>query len=198
MNEIITLDIYYLSYYFLAIFAASFAIPTGAMIIIVSFASVATGLADISLLVCLALTATILGDYSAYLAANYFKKWLDGRIGKVRWLKNKFDSVNDIFQLYGGYAIFLTRFALSGLGPYVNFFSGLRNLSQRLFLKAVVSGEFIYVSLFISIGYFFSETWQAVVLIVRDYTLAAALVFIGALIAYRLIRLLSKVMKFGN
>lgn len=192
MNDIISLDAYYLLYYFVAIFAASFAIPTGAMIIIVSFASVAAGLADLSILVILGLFATISGDYLAYLAASYFKKRLDGYVKRVAWLKNKSDLTGNIFQKYGGYTVFLTRFAISGLGPYVNLFSGLRSLPKSLFLKAVVGGEIIYIAIFVSVGYFFSETWQSVILIVKDYTVLAVLVAIGLAVSYRLGRLLLK------
>jgi len=192
MSDIISLDVYYLLYYFFAIFVASFAVPTGAMIMIVSFASIATGLTDLALLGTLAFVATVSGDYSAYLVAKYFKVRFDGYINRIMWLKSKIHLVSKVFQKYGGYTVFLTRFALSGLGPYVNLFSGLRDLPKKLFLQAVMSGEIIYVSMFIFVGYFFSETWQAVVLIVKAYTMFAVLIGLGIVITTRLTKFLLK------
>jgi membrane-associated protein len=192
MSDIISLDIYYLLYYFIAIFAASFALPTGAMILIVSFASIAVGFTDLAILGSLALAATVLGDFSAYSVAKYFKKRLDGYIDRFVWLGNKIDKIGVIFQKYGRYTVFLSRFAFSGLGPYVNLFSGLRALPKRLFLQAMIAGEIIYVALFMSVGYFFRETWQMVVLIVKDYTVSMVLVVLGIFIALRLVKLLLK------
>lgn len=190
MSAIFALDIYYLTSFFLAIFAASFALPTGAIVVIVSFASVASGWSDISLLILLSLLATISGDYSAYLVARYFRKNINSIIEDVNWIKIKKAKVEKLFDEYGGLSIFLTRFLFSGIGPYVNFFSGLQNMSRWEFLKAVVAGEIIYCFTYLFIGYFFRDTWQGVMITAQDYAVVISLSLVGIIIIYRIVKLL--------
>jgi membrane-associated protein len=137
----------------------------------------------------LSLAATITGDYSAYLAANYFKKPLDVYIEKKSWIKSNIKRADNTFKKYGLLTIFFTRFAFSGTGPYVNILSGLRGLRKWGFLKAVIAGEIIYTLIFVSVGYFFRETWQAVIIIIKDYTAFAVLLLLGLFIFYRIIKL---------
>lgn len=192
MNEIFSLDIYYLASFFAALFAASFAIPTGALVIIVSFASVAEGWRDVSILAMLSLSATVSGDYSAYSLSRHFRNRLNATIWKFGWMRNRIISVEKIFDRYSSHTVFLTRFLFSGIGPYVNFFSGLRAMPQGTFLKAVIGGELIYCLLSISVGYFFRDTWTAAIALAQDYTAFTVFALLGVYIVFRIVRLVSK------
>ncbi|MFA5993563.1 MAG: VTT domain-containing protein [Parcubacteria group bacterium] len=191
MSAIFTGDIYYLVSFFAAIFAASFAIPTGAIIVIVSFASVAGGWSDFLILILLSLAATISGDYGAYWVARYFRRRFNSILEEVGWMKNKLSLVEKLFDKYASHTVFLTRF-LFGMGPYVNFFSGLRAMPRGQFLKAVVLGELVYCLFYILIGYVFHETWQTVIILVRDYSAFIAFTVLGMYIVYRIIKLFSR------
>lgn len=198
MNGIFSLDVYYLISFFVAVFAASFAIPTGAVILIVSFASVAESWIDLSTLIFLSLVATISGDYFAYLMTRHFRKKINAMILNGNRLRNKMEKAEKLFDKYGVHTVFLTRFLFSGIGPYVNFFSGLRNMPQRVFLKAIISGEIIYCFAYLFIGYFFRATWQESVLVIRDYTVFIAISAAGIFVIYRLIKLVLKSNKISE
>ena len=192
MNDIFSLDIYYLTSFFAAIFAASFAIPTGALIIIVSFASVAEGWRDVVILAALSLSATVSGDYAAYRLSRRFRGSLDRLVRRTGWMQTKIITIEKLFDTYSALAIFLTRFLFSGIGPYVNFFSGLRAIPQRTFLKAAIWGEIIYCSFYIFIGYGFRNTWQAATSLAQDYAAVALFTIFGISITIKIIRLITK------
>lgn len=192
MTDIFSLDIYYLISFFAAIFAASFAIPTGALIIIASFASAAAGWRDTSLLLLLSLSATVSGDYSVYLISRRFRSTLETAIQRSGWMRNRIIVVEKLFDRYSSSTVFLTRFLFSGIGPYVSFFSGLRAMPQGTYLKAILLGEFVYCVLYISIGYFFRDTWTAVIALAQDYTAAGVFALLGMFIAFRIATLLAK------
>jgi membrane protein DedA with SNARE-associated domain len=192
MSAIFSLDIYYLVYFFALIFLASFAIPTGALAIIVSFASVASDWHDISVLVLISLVATISGDYGAYWLMRRLRHKINPIIKDVTWMKSKWVTIEKLFKKYSYWAVFLTRFLFSGVGPYVNFFSGLEAMSHLKYLRAVVLGELVYCLLYIFIGYFFRETWQGIIDIVQNYTAASIFALLGLYFVYKITKLVLK------
>lgn len=188
--NVYSLDIYYLAYFFIAVFAASFALPTGAILIIVSFAAVAEDWRDLLLIFFLTFFAAISGDYSAYLLARYFNKQISATLLKIRWLKNKENKINKLYDKYGAHTVFFTRFFFSGIGPYVNYFSGWQAMPARIFLKAVVFGELIYALLFVLTGCLFSNAWQEVIFIIQDYLAFALLALLAIAVIYRMLKLI--------
>ncbi len=192
MIDIFSLDMYYLVYFFLLVFLASFAIPTGALVLIVSFASATSDWNDAILLVALSLSATISGDYGAYSAARYFRKKINPMIEKIGWMEKKRIVVQKLFNRYSYHTVFLTRFLFSGIGPYVNYFSGLQNIKKETFLKAIILGEIVYCFFYVFIGYYFRETWQEIISLILDYTASIIFALLGLYIVYKIIKLLSK------
>ena len=129
MNDIFSLDIYYLVSFFAALFAASFAIPTGALIIIASFASAAAGWRDTSLLLLLSLSATVSGDYSVYLISRRFRNTLEAALRRSGWMRSKIIIVEKLFDRYSSSAVFLTRFRQTGIGSGIR---RQRNIGRRV------------------------------------------------------------------
>lgn len=192
MNALISLDIYYLALFFVLVYAGSFGLPTGVILVIVSFASASDGWRDILLIFFLSFSATVAGDYSAFLLSGRFRKNFERLIARFAWMRKKKKVITKAYDKYGVYAVFLTRFIFSGTGPYLNYLSGLEAMPRRQFLRAIVSGEFIYCSLLIMIGYFFSGTWLSLVKVFENYTAFAVLSLFGLYAAYRLAKLVFK------
>ena len=55
----------------------------------------------------------------------------------------------------GAMAVFLSRWLFSPLGPYVNFLAGGTVLSYRRFLVPDLTGEAVWVTLYVTLGYMF-------------------------------------------
>ena len=192
MSAIYSLDMYYLLYFFILIYLASFALPTGALIVIVSFASVASNWSDIAILIILSLTATISGDYSAYWGLRILRHKINPLVNKIAWIKNKITKVEKSFNRHSYHTVFLTRFLFPGVGPYVNYFSGLQAMPQKRFLEAVVLGEIIYCLFYIFIGYLFRGTWQTIINIVQDYMAASIFALLGLYFVFKIRKLIIK------
>jgi len=70
-------------------------------------------------------------------------------------------------------AIFLSRWLVSALGPYVNFAAGAARINWAGFTLPAVAGECVWVSLYIGLGYAFSASIEELGLILGN--LAAAI-----------------------
>jgi len=193
MNALISLDIYYFALFFALVYAGSFGLPTGVILVIVSFASASENLRDILLIFFLAFSATVVGDYSAYLLSGRFRKNFEKLIARFTWTREKKKLIEKTYAKYGVYAVFLSRFIFSGTGPYLNYLSGLQAMPRRLFLRAIVPGELIYCSLFVIIGYFFSGTWLS--LVFENYTAFVVLSLFGLYAIFRLLKYVLKIRK---
>ena len=198
MNAFLSLDIYYLALFFVLVYAGSFGLPTGVILIIVSFASASEGWRDVLLIFFLSYSASVAGDYSAFLLSGRFRKNFERLIERFAWTRNKKRVVEKTYDRYGVYAVFLTRFILSGIGPYINYLSGLEAMPKRKFLRAIISGEFIYCSFLILVGYFFSGTWLYLVKVFENYTAFAVLSLLGLYVVFRLAKLIQKTGSLEN
>ncbi|MGH1354204.1 MAG: DedA family protein [Thalassovita sp.] len=58
----------------------------------------------------------------------------------------------DITRAHGIWAVFLSRWLLSPLGPYVNFAAGAARLNWRHFTFGSATGEAIWISSYVAIG----------------------------------------------
>ncbi|MBV1868987.1 MAG: VTT domain-containing protein [Marinosulfonomonas sp.] len=60
------------------------------------------------------------------------------------------------FDKWGGPGVFLSRWLVSPLGPYINFIGGAAQLNWLKFTAWGFAGEAIWVGLYTGLGYFFS------------------------------------------
>jgi len=74
-----------------------------------------------------------------------------------------FERARNFSANRGGTGVFLTRWLLSPLGPYVNFVSGASGLGWAKFSFYAAAGEFIWVSLYTGLGFVFSGQIEMVV-----------------------------------
>lgn len=83
----------------------------------------------------------------------------------------------------GGPGVFLSRWLVSPLGPYVNFIGGATGLGWRRFTFWGVAGELVWVAIYVGLGLVFADNIEAVADIAGSLSgfLAAGLVtlFLG-------------------
>ena len=82
---------------------------------------------------------------------------------------------------HGGWGVFLSRWLLSPLGPYMNFVSGAARMGWARFTAWGAAGEAVWVSLYVGLGYGFAGQIQAVADIAGNFSgaLAAGAVTVG-------------------
>nr|CAD6601085.1 DedA family protein [Rhizobium sp. Khangiran2] len=66
--------------------------------------------------------------------------------------------------------IFLSRWLLSPLGPWINLYSGLTHYSWVRFSLLVIAGEFVWVSVYLGAGMLFSSSVAALADILGSLT----------------------------
>ncbi len=105
-----------------------------------------------------ALTGAIAGDQTGYLLARRGGGALTQRlVSRAAPLAR----ARDLLEQRGGFAVFLSRWLVSALGPYVNFAAGAAKQPWLVFTVWGVLGELVWVCLYLGVGYYFAGNLQA-------------------------------------
>jgi membrane protein DedA with SNARE-associated domain len=89
-------------------------------------------------------------------------------------------------KAWGGPGIFLTRWLLSPLGPWINLASGTAGYPWRRFLFWDILGEITGAAVFISLGRFFSDRVMSLYAVLGDLTWAIAALLLAIILGYQL------------
>jgi len=73
----------------------------------------------------------------------------------------KFAQARAELERNGGYAVFLTRWLFSPVGPWLNLAAGAAGFSHRRFTLAVIAGEIFWVTIYTGLGYLFAANLAA-------------------------------------
>jgi membrane-associated protein len=112
--------------------------------------------------IAVASVAAVLGDQIAY----GLSRWAGPRL--IKQLSRRIDAETRIKEAealtkrWSGAGIFLSRWLVTALGPWVNVASGIAAYPWRRFLFWDVLGEVLWVILYVGIGYAFSNRVQAI------------------------------------
>lgn len=129
------------------------ALPMPASVVMMAAGGfVASGDLDLTLTVAAALSGALIGDQIGF--------WL-GRSGSDRVARierrggrraKALAHATRLTRNRGGIAVFLTRWLLSPLGPYVNLAAGAARMGWRGFSAASLAGESVWVAVYVSLG----------------------------------------------
>ncbi len=72
------------------------------------------------------------------------------------------DRAHDFADKWGSIGIFLSRWLLAPLGPYVNLIGGATRLNWATFTLWAAAGEVVWVGLYTGLGYVFSDQIEMV------------------------------------
>jgi membrane-associated protein len=105
-----------------------------------------------------AFCGAVMGDQSGYFLARRFGgdriwTWLRRRRSSARLLA----QAEALLERRGGWAIYLTRWLFSPLGPYINLLAGATRMPWPRFLLADLLGEATWVTVYVSLGYAFGN-----------------------------------------
>jgi len=114
------------------------------------------------LVVIVASTAAVLGDQISYGLARWGGRRLVARISRKMGGEDKIQEVEALAKRWGGSGIFFSRWLVTSLGPWVNVTSGIAEYPWRRFILWVVLGDVLWVGLYVTGGYIFSDRVQAI------------------------------------
>jgi membrane protein DedA with SNARE-associated domain len=157
-----------------------------ALLLIAAGSFIAGGQLSLWLVIAVSISASIAGDLSGYAIG----RWLGPKA--LQRVSPKYRARIEKAELAvckrGAWTVFLTRWLLTPLGPWVNLISGASEYSFPRFLAWDVLGEAIWVFLYVSIGRAIAGEVQAISAIAGDITwlfLAFAVVLV---LAWRVFR----------
>lgn len=104
--------------------------------------------------------AAVLGDQIGYGLSRWGGRRLVDRIGHRIGAQDKIKEAEALTKRWSGAGIFLSRWLITALGPWVNVASGISDYPWRRFLLWDVLGEVLWVVLYVGIGYVFSNRVQ--------------------------------------
>ncbi len=153
------------------------------LILIVAGSMVSQGVLDLWLTIALAGAGSILGDQAGYAIGRWGGPALVTRLTGLFGKRANLSAIEDKTKRWGGPGIFLTRWLLSPLGPWVNLASGTAAYPWPRFLFWDALGEFTGAALFIALGRYFSDRVMALDSVLGDLTWAilglVAALFLG-------------------
>src|SRR5436305_113924 len=143
---------------------------------------------DMSLWPTLALAAmgAIIGDNLGYSIGRWGGHRVRGRLARVVGGEDKLKRAESWLKRREGAGIFFTRWLLTPLGPVVNITSGLTNYSWPRFLFYDVLGEALWVTLYVLLGKFFSDSVQEMSALLGDFTWMIVALVLVAIIGWKL------------
>lgn len=109
-----------------------------------------------------AMGGAMLGDQVIYTLGKRggpgLMKRLETRLGKRAAPLGRAMS---LLEQRGGIAVFLSRWLISALGPYVNLASGMARLHWPTFTVCAIAGEIVWVGMYLGLGYSFTGNLAA-------------------------------------
>lgn len=128
-----------------------------------------------------ALAGAVAGDQAGYAAGRLGGTAVIARLGRRAAPVAK---ATDLLARRGGVAVFLSRWLVSALGPYVNLAAGAAGQSWARFTAWGVAGEAVWVALYFGVGYALPGNLAAASDMAFDLlaALTAGAVALGALI----------------
>jgi len=163
----------------LAVYLSCLALPVPSSLVILTCGSfVGSGDLEFSTTALVAICAAVLGDQTGYLLGKIGGPALVSRLAKTNDRRAVFDKASDWIDKKGGPGVFLSRWLVSPLGPYVNIISGVAALPWRRFTLWSAAGEVVWVGIYIGLGLVFSDNISAVAEVTGNLSgiLAAGLV----------------------
>lgn len=165
---------------FFLVAASCIGIPvpsTPALIIVGGFA--ATGDISLQAVLLAGFSGAIIGDQIGYALGRLAKKPFFRMMNGNRKSGAIHEKTLVSIEKWGAQAVFFSRWLLTPLGPVVNLTAGSAGFSWGQFTLADISGEAVWVVLYVGIGYFLSGAIAPALNLVADISwLAIVLVFV--------------------
>ncbi|HTK38524.1 MAG TPA: VTT domain-containing protein [Pyrinomonadaceae bacterium] len=157
------LAVYGMPVYFAILVIASAGVPFPiTLMVAVAGAFVDAGEMEFWQVVVVGAAGAAIGDNIGYALGRFGGRrkidWLAKRIGG--W--GKIERAEEFSRRWGATGIFLSRWLVTPLGPWINITSGLACYSWARFAFWDVLGELIWVTLYATLGWAFSNRVQAV------------------------------------
>jgi membrane-associated protein len=175
----------------LAIAAVGLPLPV-TLLLLIAGSMISQGAMNLWLAIGAAGAGSILGDQAGYAIGRWGGPKAVARISSLLGKKGSVEAVEARARAWGGPGIFVTRWLLSPLGPWINLASGAAGYPWHRFLFWDALGELTGAALYISLGRYFSDRVIALDGVLGNVTWAAIALFAAIFLGYRLVSYLRR------
>ena len=183
------MSLYGLPVLLVSIFLASVGVPfiPVSLMLVAAGSFAAQGSMTFWQVILISVLAAILGDHLGYGVARWGGRRLVRRITDRIGGRSKIEKAEALAKEWGGAGIFLSRWLITGLGPWLNVTSGIAKYPYGRFLFWDVSGELVWVFLYVTLGYVFSDRVQYLADLLGNLGFALLAFFIALLLGWQLV-----------
>ena len=132
--------------------------------------------------------AAILGDQIGYGLSRWGGRSLVDRITRRFGGAAKIKRAEAVSKNWGGPGIFFSRWLVTALGPWLNFTSGMARYPWRRFIVWDAPGQVLWVVLYVTLGYIFSDRVQYIAEILGNLGWAILALLVAIILGWKLVR----------
>ncbi len=162
------------------------------LLLIVAGSMVSQGAMHLGWAIGLAGAGSILGDQAGYAIGRWGGPAAVTRLSALFGRHASLGAMAAKAKAWGGPGIFITRWLLSPLGPWINLVSGTAGYPWHRFLFWDILGELTGAVVYISLGWFFSDRVMALHAVLGDLTWAIAALLAAIIFGYQLLAYLRR------
>jgi membrane protein DedA with SNARE-associated domain len=156
------------------------------LLLIVAGSMISQGAMNLWWAIGAAAAGSILGDLGGYAIGRWGGPAIVAKLSGVLGSHVNLQAMEAKVKAWGGPGIFLTRWLLSPLGPWINLASGTAGYPWHRFLLWDILGEITGAAVFISLGRFFSDRVMSLYAVLGDLTWAIAALLLAIILGYQL------------
>ena len=130
----------------------------------------------------------VIGDQTGYAIARLARNKIEALIGRKEKAARMMSAARARLDRRGGLTVFLTRWLMSPLGPYVNFTAGAAGFPWLRFSVASAAGELVWVALYAGLGWAFATNIEMIADLSVNITAVLAASFVAWLLGRNLLR----------
>ena len=132
--------------------------------------------------------AAVLGDHIGYGLSRWRGRRFINRVTRRIGGEERIKQAEALTKRWSGAGIFLSRWLVTPLGPWVNVTSGIAAYPWRRFLVWDVLGEVLWVVLYVILGYVFSDRVQAIAEILGNLAWVVVGLIVAIILGWKLAR----------
>lgn len=171
-------------------FFGEMGLPIGTTFFVVWAGSITNSYLFLIFLIFIVLLFSVIGDFLSFLIGKKYGCRLLKKYEKSKKLNKIHKKTSNFFLKYGTLGVFLSRFLITGISPYINYVAGIENYNQKKFLVITIFGKLIYSILFVLIGFILKDSWEVFLEFVTDFSYLIILIIIFYFIVKTLFNLL--------
>jgi membrane-associated protein len=183
-----TLGVYGLPVLFAALLVGAVGLPLpGSLMLLAAGSFVEQGDMSVWPVLTLSAAGAILGDNVGYALGRWGGRPLVRRLGHFVGEK-RLEAAEEWVKRHEGTGIFLSRWLITPLAPFINLTCGVTGYSWPRFLLYVVLGEALWVGLYVLLGQFFSDRVQEMSELLGDFVWMIVGLLVVAALGWKLLK----------